>query len=284
MTTSPSNLTVDDLLGEAGWLRGIARALAAPSAGVDADDLSQDVLLQALRTAHVAVVHGGTRSWLAGIARHLASNLRRGSVRRRGREHAVARPEHDGDNPTADVVARAEIQLCIATAVMALPGEQRDCVLLRWWDALPPRAIAARLGVPVETVRTRIKRALARLRDVLDAEHGDRRAWLGALVPVLGLDAGAVAQARALFDAPAPPATSALAGAVLLAVLVAAGAVLLWWLPDRDASPPPALPGVARAEPAPPPTAGSAAERVPVALAERDASPTPANLDLLARI
>src|SRR5262249_55671586 len=41
---------------------------------------------------------------------------------------------------------------------------QREVVLLRYFEDLPPRAIARRLGLPVETVKTRQKRALAQLR------------------------------------------------------------------------------------------------------------------------
>jgi len=40
-----------------------------------------------------------------------------------------------------------------------------------------PRAIAARLATPVETVRTRLKRGLAQLRAELDRKYGSRDAW-----------------------------------------------------------------------------------------------------------
>jgi hypothetical protein len=39
--TTPSSPTVAHLLGEAAWLRGVARAMIAPAAVADADDLSQ---------------------------------------------------------------------------------------------------------------------------------------------------------------------------------------------------------------------------------------------------
>jgi len=59
-------------------------------------------------------------------------------------------------------------------------------MLLRFFGNLPPRDVARRLQVPVETVRTRIKRALAMLRARLDSLHGgDRRAWCVMLVPLI---------------------------------------------------------------------------------------------------
>jgi protocatechuate 3,4-dioxygenase beta subunit len=49
---------------------------------------------------------------------------------------------------------------------------------------LPPREVARRLGVPVETVRTRLKRGHALLRARLDGDYGDdREAWCKALLP-----------------------------------------------------------------------------------------------------
>src|SRR5262249_20820531 len=49
---------------------------------------------------------------------------------------------------------------------------------------LPPRAVARQLGIPVETVRTRLKRAMAQLRARLDRhEGGGRAAWCALLLP-----------------------------------------------------------------------------------------------------
>src|SRR6185295_7253069 len=65
---------------------------------------------------------------------------------------------------TADVVAEAESHKRLVLAVMQLDEPYRSTVLLRWFEDLPPREVAARLGVPVETVRTRLKRAHEALR------------------------------------------------------------------------------------------------------------------------
>ena len=53
----------------------------------------------------------------------------------------------------------------------------RTVVVLRWFEGQPPRRIAAALGVPAAIVSTQLHRALALLRQRLDAAHGgDRRA------------------------------------------------------------------------------------------------------------
>jgi hypothetical protein len=86
----------------------------------------------------------------------------------------------------------------VLDALTTLPADAAHVLCLRYFDDLPPREIAARLGVPVETVRTRTRRALARLRDELDCRHGgDRAAWGVALAPLV----------RAGVAAPAPCAT-----------------------------------------------------------------------------
>lgn len=61
----------------------------------------------------------------------------------------------------------------------------KSTLLMRYWDGLPPRVIAKRLGVPLATVKSRLARGLERIRRDLDASHGgDRRAWVMAVLPL----------------------------------------------------------------------------------------------------
>src|SRR5262249_40197952 len=70
----------------------------------------------------------------------------------------------------------------------------RTALLLRFFDDLPPREVARRTGVPVETARARIRRGIEQLRGRLDAAHGgDGRAWKLALVPLIAPEAAAAA-------------------------------------------------------------------------------------------
>jgi hypothetical protein len=126
--------------------------------------------------------------------------------------------------------------------------------------------VARRLGVPVETVRTRLKRALAHLKRRLDHEHGgDRRSWVLALLPLASLHAEAAAGAGATLGA-LIMSTKAKAAAGIVVLLILAATVLVWRLtgphiapPDKPArerarSPDPEPPGEA-----PPPVAPPAA-------------------------
>jgi RNA polymerase sigma-70 factor (ECF subfamily) len=160
-----------DLLQHLDWVRALAARLVFD--GAHRDDLEQEIWRAALRAEPAAGVP--LRAWLTGIGKHLAAMLRRTDARRARREHAAARTGEA--RSAADVAAEAELQQRLLAAVNTLPEPMRDAVLLRFAEGLPPRAIAAQLRVPVATVRTRLQRGLSLLRERLDADFGDRRAW-----------------------------------------------------------------------------------------------------------
>jgi protocatechuate 3,4-dioxygenase beta subunit len=74
----------------------------------------------------------------------------------------------------------------VVDAVLALDEPYRSTITLRYFDELSPQEIARQLGVPVRTVKTRLRRALEQLQGRLDRVHGgDRGAWCLALLPLL---------------------------------------------------------------------------------------------------
>ncbi len=223
--------TVEQMLAHRAWLRRLAGALVAdPNA---ADDLEQEVWLRAL--TRPPRFGAAVRSWLRTVLHRTAVDLGRGESRRRRREESV--PRRDAQ-PAADAMAEeAESQRRVTQAVLALEDPYRDAVLQRYlWDHPVPE-VARRSGVPVETVRTRLRRALALLRERLDAEHGgERSAWSAALLPGTDRSAG-------------PPAVASTGVAALgwkaVAALCALGlgiVALAWWgwiSPRRGSDPAP---------------------------------------------
>ncbi len=194
MDTNPRDL--DALLAHSGWARALARSLVRDPGR--ADDLVQRAWLAALRTPP----GDGTppRRWLARVLRNFARQDAREASRRDRREKAVARPESAGGS---DAVAdSAEIQIRLITAVRELPEPNRSAVWARYYEGLAPREIAARDGVPVETVKTRIARGLESLRKRFDREHGgDRGAWMAALLPLAAPSASTVSVSGGLLMA-----------------------------------------------------------------------------------
>ncbi len=154
-----------------------------------ADDVAQDVWVAALE--HGPRETSSLRAWLAALARNLAWKSRRGDRRRAAREEAVARPE--AVPSAAEILERESVRRRVIEAVLALEEPYRSTIVLRYFEGLEPREVARRLEIPVETVRTREKRARELLRTRLDREHGGdgdgRLAWSLALVRELRLDA-----------------------------------------------------------------------------------------------
>ncbi|MEM1453210.1 MAG: sigma factor-like helix-turn-helix DNA-binding protein, partial [Planctomycetota bacterium] len=117
----------------------------------------------------------------------------------------------------------------------------RTVVLLRFFEELPPRAIAKRTGRPVETVRKQTQRGLERLREALQARYGDRGAWAVALLPLAGpgvVRAGAGAAAIAGGGGSLGWMAFALRAAAVAAVLAVAGFLVARVALDRDAPEP----------------------------------------------
>ncbi|MEO0651933.1 MAG: sigma factor-like helix-turn-helix DNA-binding protein, partial [Planctomycetota bacterium] len=74
----------------------------------------------------------------------------------------------------------------VVEQVLALPEHYREVLLRRFFDGQTPTEIAERTGTPVATVKTRLQRGIALLRERLDDLHGgDGRAFAVALLPLV---------------------------------------------------------------------------------------------------
>ena len=147
----------------------------ARRAGSDvADDLSAQTFTIAFerRASFRSDVASSARPWLFGIATNLLRNERRAERRALAAlsDLAATTPlEHE------DVESLGGSRL--GSALASLDGDQRDALLLHAWEGLRYEEIAVALGIPVGTVRSRLARARAQLRAVLDdVDPGDRTA------------------------------------------------------------------------------------------------------------
>lgn len=210
-------------------LRRLARGLLRERG--ESDDLVQEAWLAALRTRGEIRELG---AWFAGTLRHLARNRSREERRRDHRERLAARPEAQ---PSAlEASARIEILQRLLAAVDRLDPPYREAIVLRYFDDLPPRAIAERLGIPVNTARTHVRRGLERLRRELDPGPGrEREALLATLLPLVGPRAGITGGAS---DSSAPPTTrtSVMQNPLWLATSALMLGTLAWFL-VRPAAP-----------------------------------------------
>jgi RNA polymerase sigma-70 factor, ECF subfamily len=147
-----------------------------------AEEILQEVFLRAWQHAHAFDDSRGTvRSWLYGIAHNLALNELR---RRRRRPQLQPRPasaDPDGDDQEGYVAAGSDPAVdawCavrdaqLAHALDQLPPNQR-AVLLLYGEGFSQSEIAAKLGEPLGTVKSRMRRALGHLRETLSVLGDD---------------------------------------------------------------------------------------------------------------
>ncbi len=166
MTHRSVPLDPETLLAHGDFVRRVARSLLYDEHA--AEDVVQQTWLAALGSQAKV-----SRSWLGAVARNLAVKRIRGDVRRIARERLASRPE--GAPSNHDVLERERLRRSVVDAVLALREPYRGTILLRYLDTQPPREVARRMGVPVETVRTRTRRGLEILRRSLDARHASER-------------------------------------------------------------------------------------------------------------
>jgi RNA polymerase sigma-70 factor (ECF subfamily) len=152
------------------FLRRLAFSLVRDEAR--AEDLVQDTW--ATWAAHRPSGLAEPRAWLARVLRNRAFNVKRGDERRAEREELAGQP--DPSAPETDGTLEAQAQLI--EALRKLEEPYRSTLVQRYYHDLSPRAIAERSGTPLDTVKARLVRGLAKLRGEMDRRYGgDRGAW-----------------------------------------------------------------------------------------------------------
>jgi len=107
------------------------------------------------------------KSWLYAIARNVISNQRRHQRRHPEDPLELALDLRASDDPAAAAETRLEAQRALA-AVMELPTERRQAVVLRFVNELSAREIGEIMGKSEGAVRVLIHRALVSVRQRLE--------------------------------------------------------------------------------------------------------------------
>jgi RNA polymerase sigma-70 factor (ECF subfamily) len=149
----------------------LAKRIAATPAA--AEDIVQDVFLEAWRKAKsYDPTRGGVKAWLLMRTRSRSIDFRRAASQ--SRTSAMSDDfwaEHPGAS-TSDV-SLAPDQAAVRSALLALPKEQREALLLGYFEGLSSSEIAARVGSPIGTIKTRVAAALSKLRTALADRPGE---------------------------------------------------------------------------------------------------------------
>ncbi len=201
MTTSPRHLAAGDRLRRFERLYRqhfrLIWSVVGPAGmpGSDREDVAQEVWLTVHRRLHTLRPDASTRAWLCSIARHVAFRHRRSAIRADRRIAALARePETQPDDPDRRYAAATTI----GAALASLNDDQRRVLVLAQLHGLSAPEIAEGLGVPVNTVYSRLRLARERIdrfaeadeiNGVLEAEErppaeASRRMWAVLAVQV----------------------------------------------------------------------------------------------------
>ncbi|MDA9528016.1 MULTISPECIES: sigma-70 family RNA polymerase sigma factor [unclassified Bradyrhizobium] len=138
----------------------------------EAEEIAQNTMIAVWRKASLFdPATAGAAAWIFTIARNLRIDL----FRRRARADRLhADPElSDAPDPaeSADaVISRVQDAARIESAIKQLSTEQSMVVRLSFIEERAHPEIASQLGIPLGTVKSRIRLAMNRLRDILDEE------------------------------------------------------------------------------------------------------------------
>ncbi len=143
-----------------------------------ADDLLGELFVTAFeRRDRYRAELADARPWLYGIAANLVRRHHRAEATRYralGRT-PLALVAPDGAHEAVALADGAALRPRLAAALGELKPADRDVLLLLAWSQLDQAEVAAALGIPLGTVRSRLHRARQQLRPVLDDLQGELR-------------------------------------------------------------------------------------------------------------
>ncbi|MFL5818544.1 MAG: RNA polymerase sigma factor [Conexibacter sp.] len=136
-----------------------------------AEEVVQEAFLSIWRSGARYDRHrGSVRTWILGITHHRAIDaLRRGVVQDRHRASDEGIEERFEATDRTDVeVARREEALEVRGALDVLPDEQRRAIELAYYGGFTQSEIAEMLGIPIGTVKGRMRLGMEKMRDTLE--------------------------------------------------------------------------------------------------------------------
>jgi RNA polymerase sigma-70 factor (ECF subfamily) len=157
------------------------RHLGGSSGGAAAEEVVQDAFVRVVRSAGEFKHEARFSTWLYTIARNLCVDETRKRSHRRHPSLDQPKRSADGDGPSLGEQTRdhgtganveraavsAEIRARVLEAVEGLPEEQREVFLMREVSSMPFKEIAEIVGVPENTIKSRMRYALERLQAAL---------------------------------------------------------------------------------------------------------------------
>ncbi len=183
MTDEPADLLARIALGERAAFATLYEQTSAKLFGVclrilgnrsEAEEALQDIYIKIwhradrFRAGPPDGEGAGAMGWLVAIARHHAIDVRR--TRKPPAEDVAARTDLAADLPDPETHAAAgDTRRRLAACLAELEARRAEAVRRAYIEGDSYRELAARFEVPLNTMRTWLRRSLARLKQCLDA-------------------------------------------------------------------------------------------------------------------
>lgn len=133
----------------------------------EAEDLTQDIFVGLARLSYVPQ-RGSLRTFLAIVTRSRAIDRLRSQKTRTKRTLQYLRPDPSAlsDATLEESITQAQGQV-MHSALAQLPENQQQLLRMTYYDGLTQATIAERLDLPLGTVKSRVRRGLLKLRQIL---------------------------------------------------------------------------------------------------------------------
>ena len=144
----------------------------------DALDLSQETYLKLWRTLGAYRGDCSPTTWILRIAQNTAIDYLRKKKKttdplpliqsdKDGNDLSFDLPDTDADANPEEALSRKQTRQAVRHAILSLPEEQRDVIVLREFEDLSYEEIAARLSLEIGTVKSRLSRARHAIKEFL---------------------------------------------------------------------------------------------------------------------
>lgn len=138
-------------------------------AELECEDLVQETMLNIWRKASsFDPVKAGASTWIYTIARNLGIDRRRRDGRGATWRELTTFDETDPDPSAEARMIADESESRVRDALTTLPHEQAAVIRMTFYGEDPQAEIAKTLGIPLGTVKSRVRLALARLRKAME--------------------------------------------------------------------------------------------------------------------
>ena len=138
----------------------------------DAEEIAQDTMVTVWRKAQLYdPTRAAVSTWIFAIARNLRVDLERRATRRRASVDALGEPEVELADSAEAYTLVGERQAKVREALGSLSREHAIVLRLSFFSEKPHAEIARELGLPLGTVKSRIRLAMAKIRQLLENER-----------------------------------------------------------------------------------------------------------------